>query len=292
MDIGKRALFYARKGFAVLPLHTIDDGDRCSCGKAVCRCDGRCDDPIGHCASAGKHPVGHMVPNGVLDASRDDATITQWWAGFPDANIGITTGDASGIVVVDIDIKAGGDITLDDLQRRFGALEPTWCVETGSGGIHLYYRMPDADVRNSAGMIGPGIDVRGNGGYVVAPPSLHASGERYRWSRDWHPNTVPLAELPPWLLERMMPPSSRRAAPPIPHRIPEGMRNTMLTSVAGSMRRRGLDRAAILAALKITNATRCDPPLPDWEVERIAQSIERYPPEPMLSLGRRYVKTA
>lgn len=271
----KRAVFYARQGFAVFPLYTIEDG-RCSCGK--------------ECPSPGKHPIGSLVPQGCNNASSDPRDVEQWWAVYPDANIGIATGDVSGVLVLDVDLE--GTDTLANLERLYGDLGPTWSVATGSGGMHLWFRMPNVDIRNSASAIGPGLDVRGNGGYVVAPPSIHLSGNRYRWAEGWHPTKVDLAEVPEWLLKKMAPVQSLRAANPLPNIIKEGMRNTWMASAAGAMRRKGFGEAAILAALRVENRVRCTPPLDDRELERIARSIERYAPAPTFTAGGQYVASA
>lgn len=270
--MGQRAAFLAGKGFAVFPIFTVEQG-RCSCGK--------------ECGSPGKHPIGSLVPRGCLEATTDPQLIKEWWAVYPDANIGIATGDPSGVMVLDVDIDSGGDTTLDTLEQRFGQLPDTWAAWTGSGGAHFYFRMPGIDVRNSAGAVGPGIDVRGNGGYVVAPPSLHVKG-RYAWNEGLHPKDTPLADPPDWLIERIGPRTPQTASTaPIPSAIPEGMRNHWLASAAGTMRRRGFCEDAIAAALSIENAKRCKPPLSDREVRQIARSIERYPPERTLRFGSR-----
>src|SRR5690606_7034194 len=118
------ARWYAKRGIPVFPCHTIEDG-HCSCGKP--------------CHSPGKHPIGSIAPHGVLDATPDTATIDQWWAMYPDANIGIATGRVSGIVVIDIDPDKGGEDSWANLEGRFGAVDNTWIIETGSGGYHLYF---------------------------------------------------------------------------------------------------------------------------------------------------------
>lgn len=274
MAMVDRALFYARRGFAVFPLFTVEDG-ACSCGKRGC-------------GSPGKHPIGSLVPRGVLEATTDEATIGQWWAVYPDANIGIGTGDVSRIVVLDVDAGHGGADTLDNLVRIHGELPETWSVQTGGGGLHAWFRMPLLDVRNSAGAIGPGIDVRGNGGYVVAPPSLHASGRKYRWDDVLHPTKVELAEVPDWLVRRMVPIGFLRSvSAPLPKQIAEGTRNTWMASVAGSMRRKGFCEEAILAAIRVENQRRCTPPLKDRELCLIARSIDRYPPASTVVVGGR-----
>jgi putative DNA primase/helicase len=260
------AIFLGGRGIAVFPLFTIDDG-ACSCGNPKC-------------GSPGKHP---LTANGVLNATTDRGLILEWWATYPDANIGIATGDASGIVVLDIDAKSGGEETLTNLEQRNDMLPDTWAVETGGGGLHFYFQMPNVDVRNSAGAIGPGIDVRGNGGYVVAPPSLHVSGERYAWSERLHPRLIPYpAPVPHWLLVRMATRTAQRQVTVLPSTIKEGERNTWMTSAAGAMRRNGFSGDAIYAAIAVENKRRCQPPLDDHEVRRIATSVERYPPETIL----------
>lgn len=290
--LAERAIFYSKRGFAIFPLCTVE-GDRCSCGKAVWRGEGRPDAPHRYCQSAGKHPVWPLAPHGVLDATTDPQLIREWWAVYPDANVGIATGDVSQLVVIDVDSGHGGEQTVANLEQRHGRLPDTWAVETGGGGFHLYFRMPLVQVRNSAGAIGPGVDVRGSGGYVVAPPSRHASGASYRWSASLHPQKVALADLPEWLLNRLAPGGHAASAGsgPIPRTIVEGQRNSLLASAAGTMRRRGFCEEAILAALVIENKRRCQPPLDRQEIERIAKSIERYPPAPTISGGERWAVT-
>jgi putative DNA primase/helicase len=149
-------------------------------------------------------------------------------------------------------------------------------------------------LRNSVGVLGPGVDVRADGGYVIVPPSRHRSGNFYRWAEGWHPACVDLALAPPWLIELGQRASTSKMIPPdrlpiegnvggnhlhsLPAVISEGQRNATLASLAGSMRRKGFGEAAILAALLVENAEHCDPPLPELEVARIARSIGRYAP--------------
>jgi hypothetical protein len=130
-----------------------------------------------------KFPRG--FPNWQTAGTTDTATITTWWTTNPDHGVGILTGPESGIFVIDIDVADGkaGDDTLHDLEAIHGQLPATATVRTGSGGLHLYFTWPDGtDIRNSAsGALGPGIDVRGAGGFVVAPPSVHPNGHPYQW---------------------------------------------------------------------------------------------------------------
>ncbi len=177
------ALSYARRGWPVLPLHSIRDG-RCTCRKP------ECDRP-------GKHPLGRFVPQGVKDATTDENTIRAWWASVPAANIGLATGAESGLVVLDVDPARGGEDSLNVLQREHGTLPETPKSRTGSGGAHFLLKHPGVAIRNRVNLAA-GLDVRGDGGYIVAPPSLHASGEQYAWLRS--PDDTPLAEMPDWLL--------------------------------------------------------------------------------------------
>lgn len=128
------------------------------------------------CRPRGKMPI---TAHGVKDATTDPDKIEAWWTDTPDANIGIATGAPSGIWVVDIDGEAG----LQSL-RRLATIghELPMTVSSGTGhGTHLFYAIPPgATIRNRAG-VWAGVDIRGDGGYVIAPPSLHPSGKTYRW---------------------------------------------------------------------------------------------------------------
>ncbi|HVM06928.1 MAG TPA: bifunctional DNA primase/polymerase [Acidimicrobiales bacterium] len=162
-DLLEAAVGYAAEGRAVLPLHTAIAG-RCSCGRA-------------DCSSPAKHP---RVRHGLHEATTDIDQIRRWWTRWPQGNIGIRTGMASNLVVLDIDIRHRGHHALADLADRDPAVLDTRVIRTGGGGWHLYFTHPDHPVRNSASLLGPGVDVRGDGGYIVAPPSSHASGRTYR----------------------------------------------------------------------------------------------------------------
>jgi hypothetical protein len=152
-------------------------------------------------------PAGRKVPTITAwqrEGTTDEARITHWWTQAPDHGIGIVCGEASGLWVLDVDVAGdkAGDETLAELTDAYGPLPETFEVVTGSGGRHVYFAWtPGCDVRNSAsGALGPGIDVRGEGGFVVAPPSLHASGRRYE-----HEASSPthLAAPPEWLLAKL-----------------------------------------------------------------------------------------
>lgn len=144
-----------------------------------------------------KHPD---LPAWQDAATTDPATITRWYLERPGRGVGVATGDASGVFVLDVDIAEGkaGDETLAELERTYGTLPDTSEVITGSGGRHLYFRHPEGlDLTNSAGKLGPGLDIRANGGQVLAPPTVHPlTGRAYEWDAACHPVVDP----PGWLL--------------------------------------------------------------------------------------------
>ena len=118
--------------------------------------------------------------------------IEGWFRHWPDANVGLVTGRVSGLVVVDVDPRHGGQASLERLRDEHGPLPRTVEAETGGGGRHLYFSYPGALVHNRVGIL-PGIDLRADGGCVVAPPSRHPSGRRYRWAEGSSPYDLPLA---------------------------------------------------------------------------------------------------
>jgi len=239
------------------------------------------------CVPGEKKP---LTAHGFKDATRDPTAIKGWWAATPLANIGIDCG-RSKLAVVDLDVKAGNDgpsewanlkaqHQIDDSQ----ALEQ----QTPSGGIHLVWHSPNGAIKNSASRLGPGIDTRGEGGYILVAPSRTAQGS-YTWEVSSHPDDHREAPIPAAIVDLLRMPTSdpwESAANPengngrtIPPEIDDGTRNVTLTSLAGSMRRRGADAEEILAALRIANRKRGNPPLEDHELVEIAESMERYRPD-------------
>jgi len=171
------ALALAALDLHVLPLHCARDGI-CSCRNKQCR-------------TPGKHP---RTGKGVKDASTDLSRIERWWKKNPDANVGVATGN--GLRVLDVDPRNGGDATLAKLVAVHGPLPKTVTIETGGGGQHYYFRVPPG-APNSCGIVGPGLDIKGEGGYVVAAGSVHASGAKYRYRVSF--NKAEIAGLPAWL---------------------------------------------------------------------------------------------
>ncbi|MFZ2349911.1 MAG: AAA family ATPase [Candidatus Bipolaricaulis anaerobius] len=201
--------------------------------------------------------------------SRD--TIAAWWGHDPSYGVAIITGKVSGIVVLDQD----GDCPF--LKGK--DIPPTPTVRTAKG-FHRYFRWPGFDVRNQAPMKDKdgrdirGLDVRGDGGVVIAPPTRHPLGDGYDWVI--FPDEADPAPLPDWAMELLAHPTKPPKVVAVGKTIPEGKRNSELASVAGAMRRKGATAEEIRAALTEMNK-RAVPPLPDDEVARIANSIARYP---------------
>lgn len=251
------ALAYAQRGWAVFPL-------------------------------IAKRPI--PGSHGHNDATTAPVQIKRWWREHPDANIGIAcSSEGNGPIVLDVDGPEG---------ERAAKLLNLPATRTATSGRphrkHYYFAPPESgELIKRRLAIRPQLDLLGEGGYVVAPPSIHpATGEPYRWLEK-----VRMAPLPQDV-EALLP--TKTASPMRSKRLPdvikEGQRDELLASLAGSMRRRNASEAAILAALQKENRTRCQPPLPEAQVAKIARSIARYAPaernEPLDDIGnaRRFVR--
>jgi hypothetical protein len=186
--LGEVALRYAEHGWPVVPLHTPHAGG-CSCRAE-------------RCGSAGKHP---RTVHGLRDASTDAGQVRGWWRRWPDANLGVITGAGSGLLVLDVDLPEG-PASLHRLEAAHAPLPATCTQRTGSGGRQLLFAHPGRPVGNRA-RLEPGIDVRGDGGYIVVPPSRHACGDRYQWI-----SRMPPAPPPDWLLALL----DRTRSPDVP----------------------------------------------------------------------------
>jgi hypothetical protein len=141
------------------------------------------------------------VPHGAKDATTSTQIVEEWWTSYPQLNIGIATAN---LLVIDVDPRHSGDESLAALEERHDVIPHTWCVRTGSAGLHIYLAAPSSStISNSAGKLGPGLDIRATGGYVIAPPSKHISGSRYEWI--FNPDEAPLATIPDWLTDKLTP---------------------------------------------------------------------------------------
>jgi bifunctional DNA primase/polymerase-like protein/primase-like protein len=245
------AVDYVRRGWPVLPLHA-PTGQGCSCRTK-------------NCGSVAKHP---RTRQGLKDASLDEARVREWWKKWPEANIGVVTGAISALVVLDVDDKDNGkgSASLSALEAEHGALPRTLSCTTGCGR-HLYFRHPGRPVKSSTGKLGMGIDVRADGGYVVAPPSTHSNGNLYCWLKA----EADITPIPDWLLRLV---NADRSSTD----FAVGSRNESLTRLGGQLRARGMDQKGIEAELLEANATLSKKPLPLPEVRGIAASIAKYAP--------------
>ena len=254
------ALIYANRfQWAVLPLHSIEGG-RCTCGRA-------------DCSSPGKHP---RTLRGVKDATKDIAIIRNWWHEWPNANLGIATGAVSGFFALDVDGQEG-EKSLCELEERNGALPETVESITGGGGRHLFFRWPGRAIKNKVALA-PGLDIRADGGYIVAPPSNHISGRRYEWK---YLDEVPLAEAPMWLIGILSDNTTYsitakpKATDLVLEGVPKGARDTTLFRYACRLRAQGLKREEA-EVLVLEAAAKCRPPFPKNEALAKVDSAWKY----------------
>lgn len=246
------ALSYAKKGWCVFPVHSIVN-NKCSCTR-------RCGDN-----NRGKHP---RISKGVINATTDKNTISAWWHRWPDANIGIATGQRSKLVVLDIDPRNGGDKSLQKLIDSHNFFKPlliTYEVKTGGNGTHYYYSYDKAFKSYKLHGLGKGIDIKADGGYVVAPPSNHVSGSFYTLINNAEPLT--LSTLLIDLIKLTIPEQ------PATEIINEGKRNNYLTNKASELLNSGSSSKQMKTTLLEINAESCKPPLAIEEITAIAKSM-------------------
>lgn len=198
--------------------------------------------------------------------------VKKWWQENPAANVGILTGAISGIVVLDVD----GETGRKSLAQIAKELPPTPVSNTGKGS-HYIYRHPGFEVRNFAGKL-PGLDFRGDGGYIVAPPSIHPSGRKYEWAID--PQMVQPVPVPEWLMKLLeqKKEANRESIDPLKvlAGVPEGQRDVTLFRYACRLRAKGMTKEEALA-LVLQAARNCTPPFPEDEAKKKVESAWRYP---------------
>lgn len=222
------------------------------------------------------HPAGHPCRgecgrpgHGLYDATTDAALIWRWWRRWPGANIGIPTGPASGWLAVDLD-GAAGEASWLALERAYG---PVVTLQSRTGrGRHLLFTYPDGrELGNTSGKLGPRIDTRGDGGYVVVPPSVHPTGQVYRWSQDMRHGLYGPQEPPSWLLERLEPPapatapSSRARGEYVDRAVPSRLPRHLAQLANRDPARRGRGAWHLIASA-------IEWGLPDGEIHALAQA--------------------
>jgi putative DNA primase/helicase len=264
------ALDYLRRGWSPL---AVCPPDHLSVGKKHAQ----------YCQSPGKAPWGVWKE---LQARRaTEAELREKWRDNPFLNVGIALGPVSGLVRLDVDGEQGEAMLL---QASRGDLPVTPEIISGAGR-GLLYAIP-AGVRlrpthQHGEQIHSGLSLLGEGSQTVMPPSRHKSGRRYRWAERRGPDEIAAAPLPAWAVALMADSRHGRGCRRGPQAgqagacVREGGRNNVLTSFAGTMRRRGMSREAIEAALLVENRLRCEPPLDEEEVRVIAASVGGYTPD-------------
>lgn len=230
-----------------------------------------------------------LTAHGCKDATRDRAQVESWWSQYPSANVGIVTGELNGLLVIDVDIKHDqgkyGDESLKDLERELGELPETWTALTGSGGLHYYFRYPDGhEIRNSASKLAQDIDIRAQGGYVVAPPSVHPdTGKLYEWEAGSEPSETPLAELPEKWLQRLEKRvtgetlgESQKRVFDIPETVSVGARNDTVFRYGASLRAKSVPAIETWKLMDQFNKEKCNPPISAGELQKIYDSVMKY----------------
>ena len=257
------ALWFAARGYPILPLHSVTEAGGCTCGNSDCE-------------SVGKHPFAPLAPHGLKDATVETGIIRAWfekhyWLGY-----GIVTDE---LLVIDVDARHGGLETWQELTGQpTRAPLHTWQVRTGGGGLHVMLKNTP-DIRS--GKLDTGVDIRGIGGYIVGPTCLHKSGKRYEWLQQCSPKDAPLAEPPEWLLcvirarSHLGRPTSLQEWRKIAAtRVLDGERNTTLLRLAGHLIANPLLDPYVARDLLLGwNRSMCEPPLPDARVIQIVEGL-------------------
>ena len=272
------ALNYANRGWAVLPVHGVNNGV-CTCGAS-------------DCGSPAKHP---RTTQGLKDASTNTDQIQEWWTRWPDSNVGIATGPISGIVVVDVDTRENGLENWSDLRDINGNVD-TLTATTGSGGTHAVFLLNGESLKNTTSKLAAGIDTRGEGGYIVAPPSIHISGETYRWDDiNKNPSYPPIWLVNKWIdtpMKALSPVEAIRdgthpqwVSQALKGGVSQGQRNETALKLASYFGYKGLPRD-IIAEIMETYALKCQPPMDIKELHTVIASAQKFHP---LQIGRAHV---
>lgn len=257
------ALRYAKKGWQVFPVWPVRDG--------ACTCGTRCG------KNAGKHPLGDIVHRGVYDATTDQVLIRKWWGQYPDANVGVATGARSGIFVVDEDPHAGGDESMIVLTQKYGPFPETLRSQTGHGGTHYVFKYPGKHVKNlvSNPSLGVGIDVRGDAGYIVAPPSSLGEGQDYRWLE----GADAPSEASEWIVQKVTGPLAHHDPLDVTsalNGVSEGQRDITMFRLACKFRAAGVP-PEMTEELLVNAARKCSPPFDESTVrEKVMRAYRQY----------------
>ena len=251
-ELLEAALHYAEMGLAVFPLQ-----------------------------ERGKEPITH---NGFENASTEERQIRLWWKRNPNANIGIATGSMSGgLVAIDMDIdkekgKDGYRVFTNWCMQNYLVLPDSWLSITGRGGYHLLYRSL-FPVPSKIGWLDD-VDIRAEGAYIVAPPSVHPNGTKYEWEQA--PDEYELVTSEDidveYVFNSVVASNYKDKSKPltIPEEIPEGQRDNFMFKLACKYQAMGMSDSAMLAALQEENKNRCKPPLTDKEIQKKVEQAQKY----------------
>ena len=218
-----------------------------------------------------------ITAHGVHEATTNFEQINKWWSRYPNANIGIACGKVSGgLLVVDLDRKPNGVDGLDSLnewERENGELPETVRSITGSDGNHLLYRI-DGTNKNRVNLL-PGVDIRSDGGYIVAPPSIHPNGNRYEWEYD--PEEYEVAQGDE-VLDKLLNYGKKDKVEnfTLPDKVGKGQRNDTMYKLACSLQARNLPDSVIRTSMSAANLEMCEPPLTAAELDKIVESALRH----------------
>lgn len=219
-----------------------------------------------------------LTDHGVKDATTDFDQIKKWWTRNPNANIGIACGQVSGgLLVVDLDVRKNGVNGYDSLhewESENGELPETVRSITGKGGAHILYRVEGKE-GNKVDLL-DGVDIRSDGGYIVAPPSVHPNGKRYEWEYD--PEEYEVAEADDVVMKLLAIGKTKKVDDKfeLPEKITSGKRNDAIFKLACSLQAKKMDDETILSACMGTNTRKCEPPLEEDEVKKIVESALKY----------------
>lgn len=260
------ALVYVKRfDFAVLPVHSIS--------KNGCSCDKK------DCTHPGKHP---RNSGGVKEATKDLEQVLYWWRKWPNANIGVACGKISNITVLDVDIKPNcdGRETLRELELQNSPLPMTPMQISGSGGNHYIFKY-EPSLINRVDFL-PALDIRNDGGYIIAAPSIHETGKEYNWELLQHIKEHSIAKMPDWLINESVKKNTFNGSKSLnkdPDRwarilagISEGGRNDAATSLAGHLFYKKVDLLIIVWIMQQWNSFN-KPPLNERELEKVILSV-------------------
>lgn len=202
----------------------------------------------------------------------EPVALSEWWIKWPNANILLVCGQISrGLTVLDVDPRNGGK---ESLAKLGNPLPATWCVRTGGGGWHYYFKSLNLV---QSGILAPGLDLQGEGKLVIAPPSIHPNGNPYAWVGGMSPKDLRPAEFPNWMAVKQ----TQKTANPkgwaeeAIGSLTEGTRNSKMTQLAGRYLSKGMSEPETLSLLTSLNKTHCKPPLENKEIEAIVKGISR-----------------